>query len=199
MQKTWIFAFFHIRMNIPYEEFFFSVHCAGGWSDSSVMPILHINSELHTGCSLNFVFFPKILEYSGLCSFLFFLGVSVCTHTRQVEHQRCSRIGRVQKNHKMLRKNTIINEHPVCNSYAASTDFFAINPSVTTRIRTVSKVSSLSSHKWEIKLNYIKFNIIKTWYFFTRVSVFNCESDARRTWIFLSNFDLSIFVPFTHF
>ena len=44
---------------------------------------------------------------------LFSLGVSMCTHTRQVEHQRCSRTDRVQKNHKILRKNTIFNEHPV--------------------------------------------------------------------------------------
>ena len=35
----------------------------------------------------------------------------VCTHTRQVEHQRCNRTGRVQKNHKIL--NIIFNEHPV--------------------------------------------------------------------------------------
>ena len=35
---------------------------------------------------------------------LFSLGVSVCTHTRQVENQRCSRIGRFQKNHKILGK-----------------------------------------------------------------------------------------------
>ena len=35
---------------------------------------------------------------------MFSLGVSVCTHTRQVEHQRCSRTGRVQKNHKIFRK-----------------------------------------------------------------------------------------------
>ena len=49
---------------------------------------------------------------SGLS--LFSLGVSVCTHTRQVEHQRCRRTGRVQKNHK-IRKNTIFNEYPVLN------------------------------------------------------------------------------------
>ena len=56
-----------------------------------------------TGCSLNIVvFFSKILKYSGL--FPFSLGVGVCTHTRQVEHQRCSRTDRVQKNHKILRK-----------------------------------------------------------------------------------------------
>ena len=35
---------------------------------------------------------------------LFSLCVSVCTPTRQVENQRCSRTGRVQKNHKILRK-----------------------------------------------------------------------------------------------
>ena len=38
------------------------------------------NLSSSTGCSLNVVFFWKILKYSG---------VSVCTHTRQVEHQRC--------------------------------------------------------------------------------------------------------------
>ena len=32
------------------------------------------------------------------------LGVSVCTHIRQVEHQRCTRTGRVQKNHKIKEK-----------------------------------------------------------------------------------------------
>ena len=31
---------------------------------------------------------------------------------RQVEHQRCSRIGGVQKNHKE-KQNKILNEHPV--------------------------------------------------------------------------------------
>ena len=43
----------------------------------------------------------------------FSLGVSVCTHTRQVEHQRCSTTAGVQKNHNILRKNTIFNKHPV--------------------------------------------------------------------------------------
>jgi len=36
----------------------------------------------------------------------------VCTHTRQVEQQRCSRTGRVQKIAKFSGKNTIINELP---------------------------------------------------------------------------------------
>ena len=54
-----------------------------------------ITSGSTTGCSLNIVFFPKNIPDSGL--HLFSLGVSVCTHTRQVEHQRCSRTGRVQK------------------------------------------------------------------------------------------------------
>ena len=61
--------------------------------------------------SLNIVFFSKILKYSGFCFSLFSLVVSVCT--RQVEHLRCSNTGRVQKNSKILRKSTIINEHPV--------------------------------------------------------------------------------------
>ena len=48
------------------------------------------------GCSLNIVFFLNILKYSH--------GVSVCTHTRQVEHQHDNRTGRVRKNNKILRK-----------------------------------------------------------------------------------------------
>ena len=57
-------------------------------------------------------------EWNILDSWLppFSLGVSVCIQTRQVEHQRCRRTGRVQKNHKILRKNTIITEHPVLSS-----------------------------------------------------------------------------------
>ena len=37
----------------------------------------------------------------------------MCTHTRQVEHQHCSRTGRVQENNNILRKKTIFKEHPV--------------------------------------------------------------------------------------
>ena len=81
-------------------------------------PLIHTYSaNLHTGCSLNIVFFSKILKYSGFCFSLFSLVVSVCT--RQVEHQRCSNTGRVQKNSKILRKNTIINEHPVQRAWKA--------------------------------------------------------------------------------
>ena len=39
----------------------------------------------------------------------------------QVEHQRCSRTGRVEKNHNILRKYPIYNEHPVFYSYIVST------------------------------------------------------------------------------
>ena len=44
----------------------------------------------------------KNIPDSGLS--LFSLGVSVCTHTRQAEHQCCSRSGRVQKNPNILMK-----------------------------------------------------------------------------------------------
>ena len=54
---------------------------------------------LYTGCSLNIVFFSEDFE---IFRTLFSLGASVCTHTRQVEHQRCGRTGRVQKNHKLM-------------------------------------------------------------------------------------------------
>ena len=66
--------------------------------------------QVDTGCSLDIVFFLKILKYSGLWPSAVSLCVSVCTHTRRLEHQRCSRTGRVQKNHKIYGKNTIFNE-----------------------------------------------------------------------------------------
>ena len=50
---------------------------------------------------------PWPLSVSPRCS-----GVSVCTQW-QVKHQRCSRSCRVQKNHNILRKDTIFNEHTV--------------------------------------------------------------------------------------
>ena len=53
-------------------------------------------SPSNTGCSLNIVFFPKILNYSGLCPFFPF-GVCVRTHTGQEDIQRCSRTGTVRK------------------------------------------------------------------------------------------------------
>ena len=47
----------------------------------------------------------------------------VRTHTRQVEQQRYSRKGRVQKIHNIVRKNTIFNEYPVvCNPFFSFTD-----------------------------------------------------------------------------
>ena len=102
-----------IRMDILHEErrfhkmldiFFFE-------SSSLKMPQCTRDHIFHTctGCSLNIVFFS---EFWKIFWTLFSLGGSVCTHTRQVEHQRCGRTGRVQKNHKG--KNTIFNEHPVC-------------------------------------------------------------------------------------
>ena len=64
-------------------------------------------------------FFPIFKIYFRLLTFLCFPSVSVCvyTHTRQVEHQRCSRTGRVQKNHQILKKSTIFNEHPVSSAW----------------------------------------------------------------------------------
>ena len=68
-----------------------------------MMLIAHIQYIDYTGCSFNIVFFRifKNISDSGLS--LFSLGVSVCKHTRQVVHQRCSRTDRVQKNHKIFR------------------------------------------------------------------------------------------------
>jgi len=50
------------------------------------------------------IIFEDFKNIPDSCLSLFYLGVIVCTHTRQVEHQLFSRTGRVQKNHKILRK-----------------------------------------------------------------------------------------------
>ena len=50
------------------------------------------------------VFFRRFWNIPDSGLYLFFLGVSVCTHTRQLENQCWSRTGRGQKNHKTLRK-----------------------------------------------------------------------------------------------
>ena len=50
------------------------------------------------------------ISASGLSWFI--CGVSECTQW-QVRHQHCSRTGSVHKNHNILRKNTILYEHPV--------------------------------------------------------------------------------------
>ena len=49
-------------------------------------------------------FFPKIFKYSGLWPFSVF-PLCQCVYTHQAGRKRgCSRIGRVQKNHNILRK-----------------------------------------------------------------------------------------------
>ena len=87
----------------------------------------HFNHSLFWNVSTNFLIRGKFTLYIyrvfiKYCFFskdfrifrtLFSLGVSVNTQTRQVKHQHCRRTGRVQKGHKILRKNTIFNEHPV--------------------------------------------------------------------------------------
>ena len=42
-----------------------------------------------------------------------YTGLHAWTTKWQVEDQCCSRTGKVKKNHNILRKNTIFNEHPV--------------------------------------------------------------------------------------
>ena len=49
-------------------------------------------------------FFEDFQYISDYVLSLFSLGVSMCTNTRQVVHQQCSRTGRVQKNYKILKK-----------------------------------------------------------------------------------------------
>ena len=68
------------------------------------------------GVHLILCFFRSFKNISDSGLSLFSLGVSVCTLARQVGHQHCSRSGRVQKNHKILRKKHNFNEHPVSSA-----------------------------------------------------------------------------------
>ena len=61
---------------------------------------------------IKYCVFSKVLKYSRLLPFSVCLGVSVCTPIRQVKHQRCSRTGRVQKNHNILSKKDNIEWTP---------------------------------------------------------------------------------------
>ena len=70
--------------------------------------------ELYTGCSLNIVFFPKILKYSGLWPFSV-LPRCQCVYTRQAGRkpalQQSWQSSETSQHFK--EKNTIFNEHPV--------------------------------------------------------------------------------------
>ena len=69
----------------------------------------HILNQTHscslTGCSLNIVFFSNILKYIPVS--LGFPRWCQCVYTMAGQTQA------LQKNHNILRKNTIFNEHPV--------------------------------------------------------------------------------------
>ena len=79
-------------------------------SQSSSLSLFPILPFLCTGCSLNIMYFPKIF----LWSFSVFPQCQcVYTHQAGKTTRRYSRTGRVQKNHNILMKNTIFNEHPV--------------------------------------------------------------------------------------
>ena len=88
----------------------------GGGVSAQLKPsTMMINNDLSIANSSYRVFIKYCVfsEFLKIFRTLFSLGVSVCTHTRQVENQRCSRTGRVEKNHKILGKKTIFNVHPV--------------------------------------------------------------------------------------
>ena len=69
---------------------------------------------LHTGCSLNIVLFRKFQNIFWTLASLSVFPQCVHRTKWQVENQRFSRTGRVKKNHNILRKNTVFNEHSVC-------------------------------------------------------------------------------------
>ena len=80
------------------------------WELEPMVPISWEKLLEGTGCSLNSVFFEDFKIHSGLWPFSVSPRCQLCTQW-QIKHQRCSRTGRVKKNHNIL-KNTIFNAHP---------------------------------------------------------------------------------------
>ena len=66
-----------------------------------------------------YIIYRVFIKYCDFSKILIYFPDSVfsrcqCVYThKQVDHQRCSRTGRVKKNHNILRKNSIFNEHPL--------------------------------------------------------------------------------------
>ena len=111
--------------------------------------------KIYTGCSLNIVFFRifKNISNSGLS--LFSLGVSVCTHTRQVENQRCNRTGRVQKNHFKEKTQYLMNTLYINSSWAMSFSHTIKGRSVTQRSGRVQKNKKIKENPLYLKTLYI--------------------------------------------
>ena len=85
---------------------------------------------------LRYRVFIRYSAFSKICTYIpdsllsrFPFGASECTQW-QVKRQRCSRTWRVQKNHNILRKNTIFNEYPAAlrNVIQANKDFSSLIP-----------------------------------------------------------------------
>ena len=71
---------------------------------------------------IKYCVYSKILKYIPVFGLSrYFVGVSECTQW-QVKHQHCSRTGRVQKHHNILRKTAIYNEHPVGKTFSTNID-----------------------------------------------------------------------------
>ena len=61
---------------------------------------------LDSDCKKYIVFlFQRFLNIPDSCFFLFYLGVSVCTHTRQVEHQQNRQSSEKSQNFKEKKHN----------------------------------------------------------------------------------------------
>ena len=94
----------------------------------------------------------------------------MCTHTRQVEHQRCSRTGRFQKNHKILRKKT----HYLVNTLNLN-NIYKITLSVS-NISRLGDCLSLLGTLWQFYKEYIIGNV--TPYYSSHPSAGKCHFNA---------------------
>ena len=152
------------------------------------------------GVHLILCFFWRFSSITDLS--LFSLGVSVCTHTRQVEHQRCSRTGRVKKNHNILRKSTIFDEHPVYDflyrNIASSrcNQFYLLSVCVSCAdLRHISKYPKMNiKNLSELMINHLFFSFF-FWEIFGMLSNIYCQNHSSNCFLAFSLFVLSVLFP----
>ena len=117
---------------------------------------LYILYYYSTGCSLNILFFPKILENSELWSFSVFPWRQ-CVYTHQAGRKPA-----LQKNGKLSRilgKNKIFNEHPVDKKTAVWFDSWSGRwRTWRTLWQSSSSSSSPSSLMWSVNVYRVSYN-----------------------------------------
>ena len=98
----------------------------------------------NTGCSLNIVFFFEDLKIFGTLAFLCFPSVSVCITHQAGRTPELQQKWQSSEKSQILRKNTIINEHPVTSRMDLHVDI-QIYGQTNQSVRVALRLKSLQS------------------------------------------------------